>query len=113
MANDHFLDVLWIYIHATRDDHVFHAIDEKQESVVVEIAEISGVQPSVDDGPLGEVRTLVIPGHLDRPPSADLTDFTRRALTTALVEYSNLEECRWRAHGSGFALGIRLVGGPA
>src|SRR5207248_9724711 len=46
VAQQHLLDFAGINVAAARDDHVFRAVAQGQEAVLVHAAEIAGVQPA-------------------------------------------------------------------
>ena len=47
VAVEDVLDLLGVDVLAAADDHVLHAVDEHQEAVVVEVADVAGAQPPV------------------------------------------------------------------
>src|SRR3546814_3468160 len=44
-------------------DHVAAATGEPQETVGIEVAEVAGAQPAVDQGRGGRLRRVPVPGH--------------------------------------------------
>jgi hypothetical protein len=42
----HILDLGWIHVVAAADDELLDPADDEQEPVLVEVAEISGVEPA-------------------------------------------------------------------
>ena len=50
VAPDHLLDLARIDVEAARDDHVLLAVGDVQEAFLVDVADVAGVQPAVDDG---------------------------------------------------------------
>src|SRR4029453_2754527 len=92
VLDGHLLDVAGVDVHATRDDHVLFPIDQEQVAVLIDVPEIAGMQPPVDDRPGGEVRTLVVAGHHERPPAEDLADMSRRHVAAVVVKDAHLVE---------------------
>jgi hypothetical protein len=67
-----------IDVHSTRDDHVLLAVNQEQVSILIDVSEITGVQPAGDDRLGSEVRALVVAGHHERASTADFADLAGR-----------------------------------
>ena len=49
MLDHYLLDVVRVDIHASGDDQVFLTIGEKEEAVVIYVAEVAGIEPALSD----------------------------------------------------------------
>src|ERR1035438_3817488 len=77
MGQQHLLDFGGVDVEAAGDDHVFGAVDDEQVIVVVEVADIPGVVPSVPGGFPGGLRVLVVARHDQRTAGDDLAALAR------------------------------------
>ena len=59
MLREHVLDLGGIDVLATRDDHVLHTIVEIQEAILVAVARVTGLEPTVVGH--GGTRCLLVP----------------------------------------------------
>ena len=57
------LDFPGIDVLAAADDHVLGPVDQDQVAVVVEVTDVAGVQPAVDDGLRGLLRSVQVATH--------------------------------------------------
>jgi len=96
VPRDHLLDVARVHVDPVRDDQVLLAIDEVQEPVLVDVAEVAGVQPAVDDRGGRRVWLAVVAGHEERAAPDDLADLARRQLAATLADDAQLVEVRRR-----------------
>src|SRR3546814_20957486 len=62
-------------------DHVAAATCKPQETVGVEVAEVAGAQPAVDQGRGGRLRRVPVPGHDIVAAGTDLAGLARRTFT--------------------------------
>jgi hypothetical protein len=77
VAGQHFLDFPGVDVLSAADDHVFRSPDEGQVAVFVDVADVAGVQPAVDDDSGRFVRTPEIAAHDIGAGDDDLTVHTR------------------------------------
>ena len=75
---DHLLDFARVDVEAAADDHVLLAVGDVEVAVGVEVADVAGVQPAVDDRLRGLVRRLVVALHHEVAAHADLAGRARR-----------------------------------
>ena len=66
------LDLDAVDVLAAPDDHVLGPVGDEQEAVVVEVADVAGVQPAVDDRLGGGLGLVPVARHDDRALDADL-----------------------------------------
>jgi hypothetical protein len=76
------LEVLRIHLHPARVDHVLHAVDEIEEAIGVDVAEIAGVQPAVAQRLCGQVGPAVVAEHRRHPVAARDTEAGERVRVT-------------------------------
>ena len=69
---DHGLDLAGVDVLATADDHVLGPVDEHQVTVLVEPADVTGVQPAVDDRRRGLLGPVEVATHDVRALDHDL-----------------------------------------
>src|SRR3546814_16165999 len=62
-------------------DHVAAVTGEPQETVGIEVAEVAGAQPAVDQGRGGRLRRVPVPGHDVVAAGTDLASLARRSFT--------------------------------
>src|SRR6185503_11047474 len=55
MPNGYLLDVPRVHVDPARDDQVFLSVDEMQEAVAVEEADVAAVQPAVAEDLRGQI----------------------------------------------------------
>ena len=73
------LDLDAVDVLAAADDHVLLAVGDEEEALVVEVADVAGVQPAVGIDRLGGGLGLVpVAGHEDRAGDAHLAGLARR-----------------------------------
>ncbi len=95
------LDLGGVDVHASGDDHVVLAVEQVQEAVGVEPADVAGSEP-----PAGQER-LVVQGRIGvaqeelRPPGHDLPVDSRAHLAVVVVEQADLVAGRQDAVGAG------------
>ncbi len=73
-----------------RDHHVLGPVDDVQVAVVVEAADVAGVQPVARQRFGGLVGQILVPGHHQRTPSADLPRTARRDRSVVGVEQGDV-----------------------
>ena len=73
---DDALDLLGVDVLASADDHVLGSVDEHQVSVLVEAADVAGVQPAVDEGLGGLLGSVQVAAHDVRPRDEYLAGLT-------------------------------------
>ena len=72
------LDLGGVDVLAAADDDVLQPVDHVQVAVVVEPAEIAGVEPAVGEGLGGLLRQVEVPADDRRALQPDLADLARR-----------------------------------
>ena len=82
MVVQHALDLGRVHVLAAGDHHVLHAVGDEQEAVVVEVADVAGVEPALGvDGGAGGLGLVPVALHDVRAAGAHL------ALGARLVEH--------------------------
>ncbi|MNL53410.1 hypothetical protein D3C87_1766540 [compost metagenome] len=76
MAPQHLLDFAGVHVEAAGNDHVLLAVGQVQVAFGVDVADVAGVQPAVDEGFGGLVRLLVVALHDQVAAHADLAGGT-------------------------------------
>ena len=83
---DRSLDLCAVHVLASTQDHVFDAVFDVDEALLVEPAEVTGAQPAINEGLGGRVRTVPVPADQIRPLEPDLamaTDGQRLVVAVA------------------------------
>src|SRR5690606_11543056 len=85
-GGDHVLDLVRVHIEARDQDHVLLAVDDVEETLLVHLRHVAGVQPAfgVDD-PGGLFRPVPVAAHRLRAADAQLADLADRQLPAFLV----------------------------
>src|SRR3546814_1494849 len=78
-------------------DHVAAATCKPQETVGVEVAEVAGAQPAVDQGRGGRLRRVPVPGHDIVAAGTDLAGLARRSFTAVHSPHPDLDAADRRA----------------
>ncbi len=104
----HRLEVARVEVEAAADDHVLAAIDEREEAVVVEAADVAGADEPLAGGVeplgLGGLRRLaVVAGHHSRRVADDFAGRAARQLAAGLVDEADVVAL------GGLADGVQLV----
>ena len=76
MIEDGILDFGTIHILTAAQDHVLGSIDQIDKPVLIDETNITGVQPTIDDGFLGGFRAIQVTLNDRCAADADLTDLT-------------------------------------
>ncbi len=108
MTGQHRLQVAGIDVEAPGDDHVLLAVDDGQEALVVEAADVAGADEAATlriepFGLAGGLRPVVIAAHHHRRPTDHLANLADRQLGALLVDDADL------VAGRGLADGVQLV----
>ena len=92
----------------------FERPDQGQIALGVEVADVAGVQPAVDDDSGGVLRTAEIAAHDVGAAHDDLTVHARRHLGAVVVDDADLLAGEGKPHGSGASrAGDGVDGGAA
>src|SRR3546814_7667024 len=70
---------------------------ESQETVGIEVAEVAGAQPAVDQGRGGRLRRVPVPGHDVVAAGTDLAGLARRSFTAVHSPHPDLDAVDRRA----------------
>src|SRR5919201_2543102 len=101
------LDLGGVHVLAAADDHVLFAVDERQESLLVEPPEVAGAEPAVGGERLGRRLGLVpVAGEHVRPTELDLADAARLARALLVVDDAELDVRRGFPRGPHLATPI-------
>ena len=77
---DHVLDLVRVHVEARHQDHVLLAVDDVEETLLVHLRHVAGVQPAVGVDDLGGLlRALPVALHHLRALDAQLADFAHAA----------------------------------
>ena len=90
MLHNHVFDLIRIDVEAGDQDHVFLAIDDAQEALVIHYRNITGVQPAVFDDFVGRIGTLPVAQHHLRTFDAKLTRLARRDFVIVIIDQFGL-----------------------
>src|SRR5206468_2713062 len=71
---------------ATADQHVFRAVDDVQETVLVEAAEVTAVHPAVLPRPRGGLRVVEVAALAGGDMEQDLADLTGCDVVAVVVD---------------------------
>ena len=63
MGVEHLLDLARIDVVAAADDEILLAVDDEQEAVLVDVAEVAGAHPAAGEGRLGGLGIVVVALH--------------------------------------------------
>ena len=95
VLDGNFFDVLRINLHAARIDHIFLAIDKVEIALIIHIAQIASVNPSITDGLRCQIIAVDVPGHRDWAAAYNLAHLTGSAVAAFLIDNAHVVE-RWR-----------------
>ena len=108
MLVEHLLDLARVHVVAAADDHVLLAVDDEEEAVLVDLAEVAGVEPAVADRLLGGVRAAEVALHDVVALDGDLADLAGGDLVVVVVDDPHLDavdgQCRWSRPGASATL---------
>ncbi|MNQ67973.1 hypothetical protein D3C85_825150 [compost metagenome] len=106
MSPQHLLDLAGIDVEAAGNDHVLFAIGEVQIAFGIDMADVAGMQPTVDDGLGGLLRLLVVTLHDQVAAHAYFTGFTARQDLVGVAHHFDADQ-RVRAadRGQAFVVG--------
>ncbi|MCY1440915.1 hypothetical protein D9M71_572090 [compost metagenome] len=79
-----------VYVLATADDHVFQAVADIHEAIVVHVAAVAGMHPASLQGLGAGFRFFPVTGHHVGPAHDDLADCAARYLTALVVDDAHL-----------------------
>ena len=71
------LDLAGVDVVATTDDQVLRAVDDGEVPVGIHLTDVTGLEPAVDDGLGGRVRTVPVAQCEACPRNANLSRFFR------------------------------------
>ena len=97
-CTDHILDLARIDVEATGDDHVLLAINQMQIAVLVEPADVPGVQPTIAEHLGGFLRPLPISFHHKCPANADFARLPIARGSALVVEQRQIQRGKGNAH---------------
>jgi len=89
---DGFLHHTGVDIEPAADDEVLNAVDDKDESVFVHIADVTGAQASAVQHGAGLFRALPITGHDLRSGDTDFSTLAKGDGLARIVERNDLDE---------------------
>ena len=104
MLVNRFLDHARIDIETAGNNHVLLAVDDKQKTVLVHVANIAGQPEAVDETLGGLLRPVPIAGHDIRPFDADLAGLADRKHAARIVERDDLDHDAGQRNTGGAAL---------
>ena len=91
MLDEAVLDLDAVDVLAAADDHVLLAVGDEEEAVVVDVADVAGVQPAVAHGVRGRLGLVPVAGHDERAVHRHLAGLTGRHLVAVGVADLELE----------------------
>src|SRR3546814_16964238 len=91
-------------------DHVAAAAGEPQETVGIEVAEVAGAQPAVDQGRGGRFRGVPVAGHDVVAAGTDLAGLARRSFAAVHAPHPDLDAVNRRADRADLRSEERRVG---
>src|SRR5215813_2173345 len=94
VLDGNFFDVLRINLHAAGIDHVFLTIDKVEISLIVNMAQIASMNPSIADRLGCQIVAVDIPGHGNWAAANNLAYLTRRAVAAFLIDDAHVVERR-------------------
>src|ERR1700681_2232013 len=94
MVQEHFIDFLWGDFLSTAIDHLAYAAHEKQVPVVIEVTEISCLQPIAGKCGLGRPRVAIVARRDARASDDDLPGLAARQQSPWFVHDCDIES-RW------------------
>ena len=114
VAGEDVLDFLGVDVLSAADDHVLGPPDQRQVAVGVEVADVAGVQPAVDDDAGGFVGAAQIAAHDVGAGDDDLAIHPGRHLGAGVVDDADLLTRKRDPHRAGSAFTVdRVDGGGA
>src|ERR1041385_9287999 len=90
LVNDRF-NLTRINIFTARDDHVFQAIQDEEETRTILIANVSGAKRSVTERPRGLFPVVPIAAHDIGPPSHQFALLSGFNFSAGLVDNTNVD----------------------
>src|SRR5215510_5576222 len=106
MVQQHFVDFLWSDLLPAAIDHLAYAAREKQITVVVEITEISCLEPIADKRRVGCPRVAIIACHNGCTLHDDLTGLAVGQQSSSFVHDRDIQD-RWQPDRTRLALAWR------
>ena len=86
MALQHGLDLGRIDVESRDENHVLLAVDDKNEALFVDIADVTGAQKAISvEGRCGFIRALPVTLRHLRPAYADLADLSDGCFQTGII----------------------------
>ena len=98
MQQQHFLDFARVDVGAAADDHVLAAVLEREESVLVQRAHVTGEEPAVPQGCGAGLGIAPIAGHDRVAAHQNFTDFAQRERRAAGIRDPDLDRCLGHAY---------------
>ncbi len=103
------LDLLGVDVLAAPDDEVLDPVHQRQIPVLVEPADVTGVQPAAAQY-LGRLaRPAEVPAHHVRPAHDHLTGLAGRQQLVLAVHDPDVNAGQWQPHGPGLAHAMQRV----
>ena len=106
MIQEHFIDLLWCDFFPTAIDHLAYAAREKQIAVVVEVTEISCLEPIADKRRVGCPRMTIIARRDACTPHNDLTRLAAGQQSSSFIHDRDIQD-RWQPDRTRLALARR------
>src|SRR5262249_19876098 len=101
------LDLRRVDVLAARDDQVVAAVDDVQVPLMVQVAQVAGVQPAVPECARGLVRAIDVAGGDHRATDENLADLAGRRWLAVSID----PELGWQERLAGRARLAERIGG--
>src|ERR1035437_5734072 len=111
MHVDDLLDLARVDVEAAADDQLLLAIDDEEEAFVVDVADVTAVEPAVLDRLGGGLRLVPVAVHDVVALDHDLAALALRDLLVVLVEDLDVDSPDRLADGADLLAGLQLVEG--
>ena len=103
------LDLAGVDVLAAADDHVLCAVDQNQITVLVQPADVPGVQPAVDNRIGRLLGPVQVAAHDVRALDHNLTGLTIGHRTPRRVDDADRLTRHWQSHGARLALAVQRI----
>ena len=109
MLHDHVFDLIRIDVEAGDQDHIFLAIDNAQEALVIHHRDVTGMQPAVFDDFVGRVGTLPVTQHDLWTFDAQLPRLTRRDFVIVIIDQFRFSGRNGQSNASAVVVDVMRV----